>query len=85
MKHKFQKNQNVMYRTGNNIHDAKIVRYIPESNSYLISFRQGNTIKERETVPERLYRRDDIQIKTAYHVSLLAERVARLEKAVFKR
>jgi hypothetical protein len=35
-------------------------------------------------VPERLFRPDDIQIRTAYHVSLLADRVARLEKAVFK-
>ena len=85
MKHKFHKNQNVFYMQGNALLNAKIVTYIPESNSYVISFRHGNTVKERETIPERLYRKDDLLVRTAYHVSMLESRIENLEKLLKKK
>jgi hypothetical protein len=82
---KFTKNQNVMYRQGDSFHPAKVIRYVPETDSYLISLRQKNgSVKERETLPERLYKPDDLQVRTVFAFSLLEDRVSALEKMVQK-
>lgn len=77
---KFNRNQNVLYRQGSAFYDAKIVHYDPVSDSYVIKI--DGKDGERETVAERLYHKDDLQVRLSRAVSALESRVAALEKTV---
>mgnify|MGYP002628911959 CR=1 FL=1 len=55
---RFRAGENVLYREGKRLRDAKIIRYEPLTDSYLVKIMYKNgTVRERETIASRLVKK----------------------------